>query len=123
MGLEACILCIAFLRYIVDTPLIINPFAGHGTALAVANYFGVPCMGIEILPKRCRRSMRRNLNDLIDSIPLDRLKLLGVRVAHDSDERHAVSLPQTISLEVSADDIIIEDDLNEDDWENESSTC
>lgn len=75
-GLEVCILCVAFLRYIVNTSCIINPFCGHGTILAVSNYFGVPCVGIEVMPKRARKALSRDLRNQINSLPIEKLKIL-----------------------------------------------
>lgn len=62
-GLEACILAVAFLKHVVNTQLIINPFCGHGTIVAVANYFGmyVCCMVVSFLSALgciCRASAR-----------------------------------------------------------------
>ena len=79
IGLEACILCIAFLKYVANSNLIYNPFCGRGTVVAVANYFGIRCIGIEILPKRCRKCLTKNMSTFIESIPEDVLQRLGVK--------------------------------------------
>jgi hypothetical protein len=78
-GLNACIIGVAFLHYIVKTPVVINPFCGRGTILAVANCFGVAAVGIEVMAKRARRAGRRDLRKDLLSIPPEHLKLLGVR--------------------------------------------
>eukprot|EP00602_Paraphysomonas_sp_CaronLab_P001099 CAMPEP_0185017378 /NCGR_PEP_ID=MMETSP1103-20130426/337_1 /TAXON_ID=36769 /ORGANISM="Paraphysomonas bandaiensis, Strain Caron Lab Isolate" /LENGTH=281 /DNA_ID=CAMNT_0027546757 /DNA_START=183 /DNA_END=1028 /DNA_ORIENTATION=+ len=78
-GLEACILCISFIKYIVGAHKVINPFCGWGTVLAVANCFGLAALGIEVLPKRARRAMTRNLREIIDRIPAEKLIKLGVQ--------------------------------------------
>jgi hypothetical protein len=75
-GLEACILCIAFLRYIVNTNCVINPFCGQGTILAVADYFGVPSVGIEIMAKRARKAQCKDVRSRIALIPRERFQLL-----------------------------------------------
>lgn len=75
-GLEACILCIAFLKYVVNAPCIFNPFCGHGTILAVSDYFGVPSVGIEIMAKRARKAQCKDVRSRINLIPRERLQLL-----------------------------------------------
>ena len=44
-GLEVCLLGVLFLKFVVQTPRLLNPFCGQGTILAVANYFGLPATG------------------------------------------------------------------------------
>jgi hypothetical protein len=81
-GLEACVLCIAFLRYVVNATCIINPFCGQGTILAVADYFGVPSVGIEIMAKRARKAQCKDVRSRIDAIPRERLRsLLGGEIS------------------------------------------
>mmetsp|Transcript_27730 Transcript_27730/g.81518 ORF Transcript_27730/g.81518 Transcript_27730/m.81518 type:complete len:89 (+) Transcript_27730:1-267(+) len=36
------------------SPVVIDPFCGHGTAIAVANEFGLDSLGVELSRKRCR---------------------------------------------------------------------
>ena len=45
MGVEACRLACRFLREESETKLVVDPFCGHGTALAVANHFGFDALG------------------------------------------------------------------------------
>lgn len=75
-GLEACLLCIAFLRYVVNTSCVLNPFCGKGTILAVANYFGLQSIGIEVMPKRARKALSRDLRSQINSLPIEKLRIL-----------------------------------------------
>mmetsp|Transcript_23164 Transcript_23164/g.39201 ORF Transcript_23164/g.39201 Transcript_23164/m.39201 type:complete len:324 (-) Transcript_23164:81-1052(-) len=77
-GLEVCLLGVLFLRHVVGAPLVLNPFCGHGTILAVANYFGMPARGVEVLPKRCRRSRSLDLRGVLDRVPLETFCRLGL---------------------------------------------
>lgn len=75
-GLEACLLCLAFLRYVVNAPCVINPFCGKGTILAVANYFGLRSIGIEVMPKRARKALSKDLRNQINSLPIEKFRVL-----------------------------------------------
>jgi tRNA G10 N-methylase Trm11 len=54
MGADACrVAC----RYLVDeteTKLVVDPFCGHGTVLAVANALGLDALGVDTNARRCR---------------------------------------------------------------------
>jgi hypothetical protein len=78
IGIEACVLCIAFLCSVGHVNQVINPFSGHGTILAVANYFNMKAFGVEISVKRARLCLSREVDQLIESIPLPKLFSLGV---------------------------------------------
>ncbi|MFO0676890.1 MAG: hypothetical protein U0169_10165 [Polyangiaceae bacterium] len=59
MGVEACRVACTFLRDETSTRIVVDPFCGKGTALAVANAFGFDAIGIELSVGRCRTA--RNL--------------------------------------------------------------
>lgn len=59
IGLEACALACAFIARRTATRVVVDPFCGRGTALAVANAMGLGAVGVELSPKRCR--VARNL--------------------------------------------------------------
>lgn len=103
-GLNACILGVSFLHYVVKAPVIINPFCGRGTILAVANCFGVASVGIEVMAKRARRAGRRDLRNDMLSIPSDMLKLLGVRADV------VTSIQQEVELK-SASEMLAEEEI------------
>lgn len=63
MGVEACELALRFLIEETDTRLIVDPFCGHGTVLAVANRCGLDAIGIDISRKCCRAARRLTLPD------------------------------------------------------------
>jgi hypothetical protein len=66
----------------VNATCIINPFCGQGTILAVADYFGVPSVGIEIMAKRARKAQCKDVRSRIDAIPRERLRsLLGSEIS------------------------------------------
>ncbi len=59
MGLNACRLACRYLKDDTDTRVVVDPFCGHGTVLAVANSFGFDAVGVELSAKRCK--IARNL--------------------------------------------------------------
>lgn len=54
MGEEACRVALRFLRDETPTRLVVDPFCGRGTVLAVANAMGFDALGIDLGAKRCR---------------------------------------------------------------------
>jgi hypothetical protein len=58
MGVDACRLACRFLREESETRLVVDPFCGHGTALAVANHFGFDALGIELSTRKVRAARR-----------------------------------------------------------------
>jgi len=62
MGVEACRLACRFLREESETKLVVDPFCGHGTALAVANHFGFDALGIELSSRKVRAARRLELD-------------------------------------------------------------
>ena len=61
MGVDACRLACRFLREESSTTLVVDPFCGHGTALAVANHFGFAALGIELSTRKVRAARRLQL--------------------------------------------------------------
>jgi hypothetical protein len=54
MGVEACRLACRFLKEETQTRTVVDPFCGHGTALAVANLCGFDAIGIDTSARQCR---------------------------------------------------------------------
>ncbi|HTM46079.1 MAG TPA: DNA methyltransferase [Polyangiaceae bacterium] len=54
MGANACQLCCDYLLKQTETKLVVDPFCGKGTVLAVANAMGLDALGMDISAKRCR---------------------------------------------------------------------
>jgi tRNA G10 N-methylase Trm11 len=54
MGVNACRLSCDYLIQQTHTKLVVDPFCGKGTVLAVANAMGLDALGIDISAKRCR---------------------------------------------------------------------
>jgi hypothetical protein len=60
MGVRACALACEWLARETDARTIVDPFCGHGTALAVANEMGFDAIGVDKSARQCRaaRSLR-----------------------------------------------------------------
>ena len=58
MGVDACRLACRFLKEESETKLVVDPFCGHGTALAVANQYGFDALGIELSTRKVRAAKR-----------------------------------------------------------------
>jgi hypothetical protein len=58
MGVHACRLACEFLRSETATELVVDPFCGHGTVLAVANAFGFAALGIDRSSRQCRAARK-----------------------------------------------------------------
>jgi hypothetical protein len=54
MGVEACRVACRFVRDDVGSQVIVDPFCGRGTVLAVANAMGLDAIGVDVGAKRCR---------------------------------------------------------------------
>jgi hypothetical protein len=54
MGVAACRVACTYLRDETPTRVIVDPFCGRGTVLAIANDLGFDAVGIDISAKRCR---------------------------------------------------------------------
>lgn len=56
MGLAACEATCAFLRAATSTRVVVDPFCGVGSMLAVANAYGFDAIGVELSAKRAARA-------------------------------------------------------------------
>jgi hypothetical protein len=61
MGMEACRVACAYLRDETATRVVVDPFCGRGTVLAVANAMGFDAIGVDLSAKRCRAARRLEL--------------------------------------------------------------
>lgn len=67
MGVEACRVACRFLRDEAAARVIVDPFCGRGTVLAVANELGLDAVGVDLGAKRCRAARSLQLGDPSDS--------------------------------------------------------
>lgn len=56
MGIAACEATCEFLRSATDARVVVDPFCGVGTMLAVANAYGFDALGVELSAKRAARA-------------------------------------------------------------------
>ena len=61
IGLDACAAACRYVLARTPTRLVVDPFCGRGTVLAVANQHGLDAIGVERSPKRCRAAERLDL--------------------------------------------------------------
>jgi hypothetical protein len=54
MGVEACRVAIGWIARETSSRVIVDPFCGRGTTLAVANELGLDAIGVDLSAKRCR---------------------------------------------------------------------
>lgn len=64
MGVNACLAACRFVREHTPSHTIVDPFCGHGTALAVANKMGLHGVGVELSRKRAERARELELASL-----------------------------------------------------------
>jgi hypothetical protein len=58
MGTAACEAAVAFLRRATSCRVVVDPFCGLGTVLAVANAHGLDAIGVECVRRRAARARR-----------------------------------------------------------------
>lgn len=63
MGVAACRLACRFLKDETPTRLVVDPFCGHGTLLAVANALGFDALGIDRSARACRAARKLELEE------------------------------------------------------------
>ncbi len=56
MGIEACVVACRFLLDNTTARTVVDPFCGHGSALAVANALGMSAIGVELSRKRAEKA-------------------------------------------------------------------
>jgi tRNA G10 N-methylase Trm11 len=59
MGEVACRVASRFLRDETATRLVVDPFCGEGSTLAMANAFGLAAIGIDLSGKRCKAAIQQ----------------------------------------------------------------
>ena len=61
MGLTACKVACRFVKGETTSRVIVDPFCGRGTVLAVAESMGFDALGVDLSAKRCRAARTLSL--------------------------------------------------------------
>ncbi|MEZ4393698.1 MAG: hypothetical protein R3A48_21725 [Polyangiales bacterium] len=64
MGEAACRVACRYLRDETETRVVVDPFCGRGTVLAVANAMGFDAVGVDLGARRCRAARAMRVEDL-----------------------------------------------------------
>ncbi|HYO71424.1 MAG TPA: SAM-dependent methyltransferase [Archangium sp.] len=56
MGVQACLVACRYVLENTPTRTIVDPFCGHGSVLAVANWLGLDAVGVELSRKRAKKA-------------------------------------------------------------------
>lgn len=62
MGVEACRFACEYLRDETTARTVVDPFCGHGTALAVANDLGFDAIGVDLSARRCSAARKLKID-------------------------------------------------------------
>ena len=62
MGVAACVLACRYLRNETQTRLVVDPFCGHGTVLAVANVMGFEGLGVDRSSRQVRAARKLTID-------------------------------------------------------------
>ena len=62
MGAKACLDACRFVVSETPTRTIVDPFCGHGTALAVANALGLDAIGVDVSARMCKKARALTLD-------------------------------------------------------------
>jgi hypothetical protein len=63
MGVAACRVACRYLLENTDTRVVVDPFCGRGTVLAVANAMGLDALGVDLSAKRCRAARALSIRE------------------------------------------------------------
>jgi hypothetical protein len=82
IGLDCCYVGVMFLKEVAQARCVLDPFAGKGTVVALANALGLDGIGIELSVKRCRYAKALSLVDKLDLIT-PYLRSISLDVVHE----------------------------------------
>lgn len=79
IGIHSALVGVTFLKYMMQTKVIVDPFCGTGTVLAMANALNIASIGCELSKKRCRKAVKLDLRRaLLEMRPATR-RLYGLK--------------------------------------------
>ncbi|MDQ3035293.1 MAG: DUF309 domain-containing protein [Myxococcota bacterium] len=84
MGVTACRVACRYLLDNTDTRVVVDPFCGRGTVLAVANALGLAALGVDISARRCRAARSLTIRETPDDDTAEAALLRGARCFDES---------------------------------------
>lgn len=101
VGLDCCYAGVRFLKDIAHAKLLVDPFCGRGTMIAMANTLGMSSMGIEISKRRCGRALLLDLSGKLHLLSKAISKInTGVDYKNTLDE--TINIPKAVRKAVAA---------------------
>jgi hypothetical protein len=68
IGINSTITGVSFLKHVAHSSTIVDPFCGQGTILAVSNAVGIPSVGCDLSPKRCRKAVKLDMSKALKDL-------------------------------------------------------
>jgi hypothetical protein len=103
---------VAFLKEIAKSDVIVDPFCGVGTIIAMANAVGVDSIGIEISDRRCRKARRLSLTKVLHEMKPSLRRQLGLLHYTYIDDGNTNDIPDAID---NVDNVIDNENIYNDD--------
>jgi len=90
IGINTCLMGVAFLKCVAGADTVVDPFCGYGTVLAMSNSLGLSAVGVEISNARCKKARSLDITSYLSDE-----KILSGRTAS------ILGLPRSVQNELS----------------------
>ncbi len=95
IGLDCCYAGVMFLKEIAKATILVDPFCGQGTTLAMANALGMNARGVEISPKRCRKASKLKIKSKHLDLIAPSIKSIKLNVVDERNDAKEKKLEST----------------------------